>query len=96
MEYQNALEKGQNYASQMNLSKQGVYDQLTSSYGEAFAKDSANYAINHITDVDWKQNALQTAQKYQSYMHMSKASIQEQLSSSAGDKFTPNEAAYAA
>lgn len=96
MEYQNALEKGQNYASQMNLSKKGVYDQLTSSYGEGFAKDAANYAINHITDVDWKQNALQIAQKYQSYMHMSKASIQEQLSSSAGDKFTPNEAAYAA
>lgn len=47
-EYKNALKKAKSYASKMYMSKQGVYDQLTSEYGEGFTADAAQYAIDHL------------------------------------------------
>ena len=41
------------------MSKKGVYDQLTSSYGEGFSADTAQYTIDHMTGVDWNANALE-------------------------------------
>lgn len=32
------------------MSKQGIYDQLTSKYGEAFNKEDAQYAIDYLDD----------------------------------------------
>jgi hypothetical protein len=40
----------------MHMSKQGIYDQLTSEYGEDFSADAAQYAIDNV-QADWKQNA---------------------------------------
>ena len=48
-EYQNALTKGLSYAKNLHMSKKGVYDQLTSSYGEGFSADAAQYAIAHLS-----------------------------------------------
>ena len=36
-EYRSALSKAQTYSDRMHMSKQGVYDQLTSEYGENFS-----------------------------------------------------------
>ena len=58
-EYQNALTKGLSYAKNLHMSKKGVYDQLTSSYGEGFSADAAQYAIDNMTGVDWNANALE-------------------------------------
>jgi hypothetical protein len=44
----------------MHMSKQGLYDQLTSEYGEQFSADAAQYAIDNV-QADWKQNALEKA-----------------------------------
>lgn len=41
---------------QLHMSKQAIYDQLTSSYGEGFPADAAQYAVDNMTGVDW--NAL--------------------------------------
>lgn len=71
----------------MHMSKQGIYDQLTSDHGEQFSKEAAKYAIEHI-DADWNYNALQTAKTYQDQMAMSPAAIHDQLTSSYGEKFT--------
>ena len=93
-EYKSALRKAKLYADTMNMSKAGLYDQLTSEYGEKFTAEAAQYAIDNIT-VDWKENALKKAKLYQETMSMSPAAIYDQLTSEYGEKFTAEEAQYA-
>lgn len=78
----------------MHMSKQGVYEQLTSEYGEKFSPDAAQYAIDNMK-ADWNANALAKAKDYQSQMNMSPEAIRTQLTSEYGEKFTPEEADYA-
>ena len=40
------------------MSKQGIYDRLTSDAGEKFPEDAAQYAIDNLK-VDYKKNALE-------------------------------------
>ena len=93
-EYKSALRKAKSYADTMNMSKAGIYDQLTSEYGEKFTVEAAQYAIDNIT-VDWRENALKKAKLYQETMSMSPAAIYDQLTSEYGEKFTAEEAQYA-
>ena len=93
-EYRNALEKAKSYSDMMHMSKQGIYDQLTSEYGEQFPADAAQYAIDNL-DADYKANALAQAKSYQNTMNMSKNAIYDQLTSEYGGKFTAEEAQYA-
>ena len=60
-EYKAALKKAESYAKTMHMSKAGIYDQLTSEYGENFPAEAAQYAIDNI-QWDWKENALKKAQ----------------------------------
>lgn len=78
----------------MHMSKQGIYDQLTSEYGEKFPADAAQYAIDHL-DADYKENALEKAKSYYEDMNMSKDAVRNQLISEYGEKFTAEEADYA-
>ncbi len=94
-EYQNALTKGLQYANQLHMSKKAIYDQLTSSYGEGFPADAAQYAIDNMTGVDWNANALEKAQEYYTKMSMSKSAVYDQLTSEYGEQFTASEAQYA-
>lgn len=94
-EYQNALTKGLQYANQLHMSKKAIYDQLTSSYGEGFPADAAQYAIDNMTGVDWNANALAKAQEYYTMMSMSKSAVYDQLTSEYGEQFTASEARYA-
>ena len=93
-EYKSALKKAKLYSDTMNMSKAGLYDQLTSEYGEKFTVEAAQYAIDNIT-VDWKENALKKAKSYQETMSMSPSAIYDQLISEYGEKFTAEEAQYA-
>lgn len=94
-EYKNALTKGLQYANQLHMSKKAIYDQLTSSYGEGFPADAAQYAIDNMTGVDWNANALAKAQEYYAGMSMSKSAVYDQLTSEYGEQFTTSEAQYA-
>ena len=93
-EYVSALAVAENYSESMHMSKQGIYDQLTSEYGEQFTQEAAQYAIDNM-QADWNQNALETAKNYQSSMNMSPAAIHDQLTSEYGEQFTQEEADYA-
>jgi hypothetical protein len=93
-EYKSALNKATMYAKTMHMSKQGVYDQLVSEYGEKFSADAAQYAINNM-EADWNANALAKANTYQDTMNMSPSAIHDQLTSAYGEKFTKTEADYA-
>lgn len=93
-EYKSALNKAKMYSETMHMSKAGLYDQLTSEYGEQFSEEAAQYAIDNI-DADWKENALAKAKEYQDTMDMSPEAIRDQLVSEYGEKFTQEEADYA-
>ena len=93
-EHKSALKKAELYAETMNMSKVGIYDQLTSEYGENFPPEAAQYAIDNI-EFDWKENALKKAKLYAETMNMSNSAIYDQLISEYGEKFTKEEAQYA-
>lgn len=92
VEYQNALDKAQSYSDNMHMSKNGIFDQLTSDI-EGFSKKSASYAIKHVK-ADWYKNALEKAKSYQKTQKMSRNAIYDQLTSSV-EGFTTNQAKYA-
>lgn len=94
VEYQNALVKAKSYSEMMHMSKKAIYDQLISEYGEQFAVDAAQYAMEHL-NADYKENALAKAKTYQQELHMSKNAIYDQLISEYGEQFTVEEAKYA-
>lgn len=93
-EYKSALKKAESYSKTMHMSKQGIYDQLTSEYGEQFSEEAAQYAMDNL-EADWKENALKKAESYQETMNMSPAAIHDQLTSEYGEQFTEEEADYA-
>lgn len=76
------------------MSKLGIYEQLTSEYGEKFKPEDAQYAIDHLK-FDYNKNALKKAQEYVKDTNMSKRAIYDQLVSQNGEKFTESEAKYA-
>lgn len=91
---QAALEKAKSYVEAMSLSKQGVYDQLTSPNGDKFSKEAAEYAITNLK-ADYNAAALRKAKIYSDSLALSKEEIYEQLMNEHGDKFTEEEAKYA-
>ena len=76
------------------MSKAGIYDQLTSEFGDKFPADAAQYAVDNL-DVDYNENALKSAENYAETFNMSSAEIYDQLISEYGEKFTAEQAQYA-
>ena len=93
-EYKNALKQAESYSKTLHMSKQGIFDQLTSEYGGQFPDDAAQYAIDNVV-ADWNSNALEQAKSYQETLSMSKSAIYDQLISQYGGQFTKSEAQYA-
>lgn len=93
-EYKSALRKAESYSNTMHMSRAGIYDQLSSDYGEQFTPEAAQYAVDNLK-ADYNANALEKAKSYQDKMAMSPEAIRDQLTSDAGEKFTPEEADYA-
>ena len=91
-EHKNALEKAKSYSKTMHMSKQGIYNQLTSKI-EGFDAEAAQYAVDNL-DADYNANALAKAKEYANNLHMSSDAIRTQLTSQI-DGFTEDEADYA-
>lgn len=89
-----AVESAESYLAMSGFSKQGLYQQLSSSAGEGFTQAEAQYAVDHV-DVDWNKEAVEAARSYLDVMPMSKSALIDQLSSSAGSGFTYEQAVYA-
>lgn len=94
VEFKNALKKADTYANRQHMSEAGLYNQLTSEYGEKFSPEAAQYAIDNV-QTDYNQNALEKAKIYQERMAMSPDAIYDQLVSEYGEKFTPEQAQFA-
>lgn len=57
------MQRAETYAKSMYMFKKGIYNQLTSSSGDKFNSSTAKYAVNHLKDVDYKENALKLQKK---------------------------------
>ena len=93
-EYSNALRSAEQYNKTTPMSKAGLFEQLTSEYGEQYSEEAAQYAIDNL-NADWKENACKSAEKYLEIMPMSKDELYDQLVSEYGEQYTPEEAQYA-
>lgn len=78
------------------FSYQGLIDQLSSSYGNGFSVQDATFAVNSLNP-DWNAQAVIAAKGYMSDgQGFSHQSLVDQLTSSYGNQFTPEQAEYAA
>ncbi len=90
-EHRNALRAAKKYLDYSGFSQQGLYDQLTSEFGDNYPADAAQYAVDNI-GADWDAEAREAAEKYLEYSEFSREELVNQLSSEFGDKFTPEQA----
>ena len=58
-DHASALKSAETYSDLMHMSKQGIFEQLTSEYGDQFSEEAAQYAVDTL-DADWNDNALQS------------------------------------
>src|SRR5699024_1481935 len=79
-EFQNALRSAERYLDFSSFSYQGLYDQLTSEYADAYPADAAQYAVDTVT-VDWNEEALESAENYLEFSHFSYQGLYDQLTS---------------
>lgn len=93
---QQAVQSAQGYLEDgQGFSEKGLIDQLTSSYGEGFAKADAEFAVTYLHP-DWNAQAVESAQGYlDSGEGFSRAGLIDQLTSAYGEQFTHAQAVYA-
>lgn len=92
---QNAVRSATDYLSMQGFSRNGLIDQLSSSYGEGYDVADATAAVDSLT-VDWNKQAARSAEQYIAMMGFSCSGLIEQLSSDAGEQFTISQATYGA
>ncbi len=83
------------YLNTAHLSKQGLYDQLTSEYGSQMTPEEANAAIARIDPlVNWNNLAVLSAQSYRDTGNLTGQALLDQLTSEYGSKFPADQAQY--
>ncbi len=93
---QNALKAAEKYLEYTAFSEAGLIEQLSSSAGDKYPEQDAVWAVQHLQGVNWDDQAAKAAKKYLQYTSFSCEGLIEQLSSSAGDKYTQAQAEYGA
>ncbi|WP_257232162.1 Ltp family lipoprotein [Acinetobacter sp. YH01020] len=91
----NAVRSASQYLSMSGFSRNGLIDQLSSSYGDGYDKADATIAVDSL-NVDWNEQAARSAAQYLDMSGFSCNGLIDQLSSSAGDKYTKSQATYGA
>jgi C1A family cysteine protease len=95
---ESAVRSAESYLSFKGFSRQGLFEQLTSEYGEGFEAADAEFALAHIEQaggVDWNQEAVEAAQSYLEFKGFSRQGLFEQLTSEYGEAFTAEQANFA-
>ncbi len=95
----NAYRSAKNYISFKGFSKQGLIDQLSSEYGDGYTVEQATAAVQALEDegkVDWNEQAVKAGKNYLDFKGFSRQGLIDQLTSDYGDKFTVEQATYAA
>lgn len=78
------------------FSRQGLTDQLDSSFGNSFSVADATWAVDH-SDANWDDQAVDCAKGYMSDgQGFSRQGLIQQMTSAYGNKFTESQAEFAA
>lgn len=78
------------------FSRQGLIDQLDSSFGNSFSVADATWGVDH-SDANWNDQAVDCAKAYMSDgQGFSRQGLVQQMTSAYGNKFTEAQAEYAA
>lgn len=91
----NAIRSAQHYLSFKGFSRDGLIQQLSSSYGDGYEISDATVAVDSL-NIDWNKEAVKSAKHYLSFKGFSCQGLIQQLSSSYGDKYTESQATYGA
>ncbi len=91
----NAVRSANGYLRMAGFSRNGLIDQLSSSYGDGYSVADATAAVDSLS-VNWKEQAVRSAQQYLKMSGFSCKGLINQLSSDAGEKFTVDQATYGA
>ena len=93
---QQAVDSAESYLSEgQGFSKQGLLNQLTSSFGEGFSKSDAEFAIKYLKP-NWDKQAVDSANGYLSEgQGFSEQGLLQQLTATAGEGFTAAQGDYA-
>lgn len=91
----NAVRSAEQYLKMQGFSKEGLINQLSSSYGDNYDEKNARIAVQSL-DIDWKEQAARSAKMYLKIQGFSCKGLIEQLSSSYGDAYTRDQAEYGA
>jgi hypothetical protein len=95
---ESAIRSAKSYLSFTGFSRVGLSGQLTSEYGEGFAPEDAEFAIATLEQsgqVDWNQEAVQSAQSYIEMSGFSRSGLFDQLTSEYGEQYTADQANFA-
>ena len=93
-----AIESAKSYLDFSGFSRIGLISQLTSEYGSQYTEEEAVSAVEYLEEkglVDWKQEAVESAQSYLNFSSFSRSELYDQLTSKYGENFTAEEAEYA-
>ena len=92
-----ALASAQDYLSDgQGFSRQGLIDQLDSSFGDSFSVSDATWGVDH-SGASWDDQAVDCAKGYMSDgQGFSREGLIQQMTSAYGNKFTEAQAEYAA
>lgn len=91
----NAIRSAKQYLSFSGFSREGLIQQLSSSYGDGYEVTDATAAVDSL-NVDWNEQASRSAKQYLDMSGFSCDGLVEQLSSTAGDKYTVDQAKFGA
>ena len=97
-EQKNAIRSAKDYLSFSGFSKAGLFEQLSSEYGDKYPVEVAEFAVQYLEDnelVDWAEQAIKSAESYLSLTGFSRVGLIDQLTSEYGDQFTEEEASAA-
>lgn len=95
---QGAIRSAESYLSFSGFSRAGLTQQLTSEYGEGYEAADAEIAIAYLEKtggVNWNDEAVESAESYLEMTGFSRQGLYDQLTSSYGEGFTPEQANYA-
>jgi hypothetical protein len=91
----NAVRSANAYLDMSGFSREGLVQQLSSSFGDGYNVLDARAAVDSLS-INWNAQAARSAGQYLQMMGFSCSGLIEQLSSNAGDKYTVSQATYGA
>jgi hypothetical protein len=93
-----AIEDAKKYLALYGFSKQGLIVQLSSEFGSGHSVENSTKAVEYLEEtmpIDWNEQAVKSAETYQSVMDFSRDSMIEMLTSEYGGQYTKEQAEYA-